>query len=286
MVNNFAAREAFDNMVQYAMNFEHDLIKIGDRYYRRKNEVLSPSEALPQYYYHELRADWSVIFCWIQHNAEIMRWTLVDESIPLESKEKSFDIFDGCRRTNAIALGMLKYWPALPELREVMLHEYDDYLKEICIDAIGEIGLRAYPYRKDLREFIKSSNNPFSQEEAVKALTRLKDKECVPLLRELFYETVYKIKRIPHKEMFSTKNSGLVILLERILQAFIDLDPEIARECLAVGLISENDAVRHYSKRAFVLSKDIFQMRLMDRNPSAILGFLPKDQSYRYIIRP
>lgn len=285
MVNRFTAQEGLENMIEYTMHFEDHVVKIGNHYYRKENGVLTPSEIFPKYSYRELSVFWSEVLNWIYQNAEIMRWTLVDESIPLESKEKAFDIFDGCRRTNAMALGILKYWPALPEFREVMLHEQDAYLRELCINAISEMGIRAYGYRKDIRQVILDSDNPYLQEEGVKALAKLNDKNAAPMLQELFYDTISKIEKLSYEEMLRMERIGFSLLMETILEALQKLDLDAARECLAVGLISNNDHIYYFSKRAFALTKNRFQMGLMARYPSILLGFLPKDLSYRYLIR-
>lgn len=284
MAGRFTVQEGFENMVQYAMRFEHDFIKIGGRYYRRKNEILSPSETLPKYYHHEIEIDWSIIFCWIQQNAELMRWTLVDESIPLESKKKSFDIFDGCRRTNAIAIGMLKYWPALPELREAMLHDSDWYMRDVCISSLGEMPKHAYQYRKDILLVAQTAKVAWVQEEAVQTLKKLNDKDCALALYELYFETRDRIRNAEYKDMSNNERSQL-ILLRTIVEALIKLDVELAREVLAVGLIDSNPHIWYNTKSAFELTRERHQLKIMRSNFANPLGFLPQNLSWLYRLR-
>lgn len=227
------------------------------------------------------------MYSWAYRNAELLRWSVVDESIPLRDDKRVFkfyDIFDGCRRTNVIALNYLKYWPALPELREAMLHEYDTHMRGLCVDTIGVMGERGLQYAKDIRFSItKFDDDHYYQSSAVEALGRLGDIEAVPLLRELYEATRDKIVKLSFDEAMNVEDEkGTMMLIDDISAALIKLDPESAREVLAMELANPNPHVRHFTKRAFGLSPLWHESKMMEDSYSVVLSYLPKDPNWAF----
>jgi len=285
--SKFGSVEFYDRFLRYALHWEHHRqMQSFDNcfYYQSRNGIFVPTSSNRGFSLDISVCD-AAIFCWIYENAEIMRWTLTDESIPLEDKRKVFGIFDGGRRSNAIALGMLKYWPALPQFREVVLYETDGYLRELCVYAMGELSENAYAYREDIQQAIKSTDDEYFQIEAVDALAKLDDKMAVPLFCRLFEKMVCRIKQHSFEEMFEGKNASMLMLMERILQALIKLDISTARELLSIGLSDGNPHVYRFCKRAFELSSDRSQLKLILSSKSAQIAFLPHDYYRRYQLR-
>lgn len=286
----FTEKDCFRHALDYNLRWDndrHSSVKVGDQYYSKNLGFLTPL-----HYerwgrsYREISYHYVEMFYWIYKNAEAMRMTLVDESIPLRVSDNiyAYEIYDGGRVMNASALEDLRYWPALPELREAMLHDKDSELRRYCVAAIGAMGKRAYKYRKDICQSILATNDEFYQEEAVKTLGKLNDKESVPLLCDLFHETCHRINHIPFKEMLKVEQSGLLRLIETIIRTVFLFDQEAARELLAIGLSSDHPCIYHWSKRAFELSDWTF-LDLIEHCPSVKMGFLPKNPHWSLIHR-
>lgn len=279
---NFTLEDCFNSAIEYHLQYDFTYrhpVKIGQNYYSDPNGVLAPLSCY--FSYRDISVFDISMFGWFYKNAELMRLTLIDESIPLASPKVIFDVFDGCRRTNAIALGMLKYHPALPEFREAMIHERDSRLKELCVFAMGEMSNEAQKYKKDIRQCILDSDDGYFQEEAIRALVKLGDREAVPLLRDLFEETRYKINQFSYEE-FPNDKHGYGLLIEEIVSALIKFDIGVALEVLAIGLADGNSHINHFVSRAFVLTRHRHQMKLMDLFDSVLVGFLPKDPKWTF----
>ena len=226
---------------------------------------------------------------WAYKNAEFFRWSLVDESIPLHDRDGALSlkgqktvycIYDGCRQSNAIALLELRYWPALPELREAMLHERDSYMRALCVETIGVMGERGLVYAKDIRESIRKFNDDqYFIGEAVKALGILGDKDGVALLLELYEETRARIDRLTFDEAMD-KERWSIYLIGDIAEALIKLDPQTAHDILAMELANPNTHVHHFTKRAFQLSPLRHDAKLIGSSLTATVASLPKDPQW------
>lgn len=244
------------------------------------------------YDYRELSHYVPAVFYWIYQNAEFMRWSVVDESIPLHDRDgvlslngesSVFCIYDGCRQSNVTALTGLRYWPALPEFREAMLHERDRYMRSLCVEAIGSMGKRALIYAKDIRESIrKFSNEPLYLVYAIEALAKLDDKSAASMLRELYEETRARISRLTFDEAME-KVRDWIYLIEDIVSAIIRLDPDSARDILAMELTDPNSHVRHFVKSAFMFSPLRYDVELIGSSLTSAIASLPEDP--RWIFR-
>jgi hypothetical protein len=179
-----------------------------------------------------------------------------------------------------IALWYLKYWPALPELCEAMLHELDSYMRTLCVETIGVMGDRGLVYAKDIRESIRKFNDDqYFLGEAVKALGILGDKDGVALLLELHEETRARIDRLTFDEAMD-KERWSIYPIGDITEALINLDPQAARDILAKELANPNPHVYHFTKRAFQLSPLRHDLKMMETSRSALTSFLPKNPKW------
>jgi len=290
--DRFTERDCFHHALDYNLRWDnerHSSVKVDGQYYSQNLGFLTPLHYNRRGWSHkEISYYYVAMFYWIYRNAEAMRMTLVDESIPLRVDDGmvAYDIYDGGRCMNAVALEDLKYWPALPELREAMLHDRNDELRIRCVSTIGVMGERAHKYRSDIRQSILDSSNEFFQEEAVKTLGKLDDRESVPILRDLFNETCHRIHQISFKESLKVENSGLLNLIEAIIRTVFLFDREAARELLAIGLTDNHPGIYHWSKRAFELTDEWDQLYLMEHCPSILIGFLPNDPRWSLKHRP
>lgn len=260
--------------------FEHN-----GRYYDRNYTGVIVPLGTKRYIYDYREPSWfgPMLFDWAYRNAEFFRWSLVDESIPLEDNQGTlfFGLFDGCRRSNAIAVEFLRYWPALPELREAMLHEHDCHLRHLCVEAIGSMGEHATGYARDVGESIRKFNDPWYQGAAVKTLGKIGDKTCVPLLRELFEEVRARIDALSFNEVMDREDQS-IDLIGDITGAIIRLDPAVGREILAMELASPNPHVRHFVRREFQLSGRWDELKFMESGWSSIVSALPSDSHWVY----
>lgn len=282
----FSKGDYLRQMIEYTLWLDERRrwpVKVDDKFFAnfKKTDFLVPLGAKEEA---NESKEWSIsgpmVFDWIYQNAEFMRWSVVDESIPLQDKDTVFGLFDGCRRTNVIALWMLKYWPALPELREAMLHESDSYLRQLCVETIGVMGARGLSYAKDIRDSItKYYDDQQYQREAVKVLRRLNDIESVSLLRELFEITRSRIDCLPLHEA-NLKDNGSFMLVYEIITALIKFDPPTAREILAMELIDPNPHVYHFIRNAFKFSSLSQELELIQSSRAAIVSFLPTDPKW------
>ncbi len=232
------------------------------------------------------------MFYWFYRNAELMRQTLIDETIPLHDRDGRFSlngrntvfgIFDGCRRSNVIALLQLEYWPALPELREAMLHEHDSYMRSLCVEAIGLMGKRGLVYAKDIRETLwKFGDDPYFLGYAVGALARLDDKGATSLICEVYEMARERIDRLTFDEAME-KEMWYIYLIEDITSALIKLDPELALGILAKELANPNPHVCHFTHNAFKLSPLRHDAKLIISSLANTVASLPNDP--RWIFR-
>lgn len=282
----FTEQECFNNALEYAMqhdDYQFAATKILNNYYCKDREcdglIVPLSFTSDHWRWHDgLYSQNISILYWTFKHAELMRKALVDESIPLRAADGRgrFGFLDGGRISSAIALEMLGYWPALPEFREVILHDLDDMMRYTCVYAFGEMKDRAMPYKKDIRESIrKFKGEPCYQGTAIKALVQLKDTDAVPLLCDLFEEAVDFIHRLPEDRM--TDDHGYLSLLTDIVEALAVLDPKRAREILATGMLDDNPHIQYFTLRSFHLRKDRWIMEAMKSNNQLLVEALPQN---------
>jgi len=288
----FTEGEYLRRMIEYTVrqdDFSKSPLEINGGYYGHylRTDVIVPL-GMRQYTgdSRELSYFGPVMYYWAYKNADFFQWSLVDESIPLHDRDRTlslngkgstFGLFDGCRQTNVIALWYLKYWPALPELREAMLHERDSYMRTLCVEAISVMGERGSMYAKDIQESIRKFNDDqYFIGEAVKALAKLGDASAVPLIQELYEEARARIDRLSFDEAMD-KERWFIYLIGDITEALIKLNPQAARDILAMELANPNPHVCHFTKRAFQLSPLRHELDLMESSRSFTVNCLPKD---------
>lgn len=284
---SFTEQDFLQRTIDYTLLQQHFLdhaSKIGQGYFVLNRGIITPLSHLP---IDDSDFEESVYFpammYYIYSHAEQMRWSLLDESIPLKTPRDSFrrvrfGLFDGGRYSNALALGMLKYTPALPDLREAMLHDLDTTLQYYCVRSLGDMPKESFGFRKDIRQAILDSTDDYFQATAVKVLGALNDEGAVTMLRELFEKLKFEILQITIEEGFKKEYTWKLMLLNNIIETLIKLDIDAAREILALCLDEDFGHVYHYVKRSFLLSTDGDLVKLMEKSPTITAHFLTKNR--------
>src|SRR3989338_2540062 len=117
--------------------------------------------------------------------AEIYRWALLDESIPVLDES----IFG--RLTMAHYLGLLGYEKAAPEMRELMLHAPEYEMRAEGAEALGSIGTNFYV--DDLIGALKNDSDSHVRLHVARALGMIKDKRALRPLREMYEQSAARV---------------------------------------------------------------------------------------------
>ena len=127
-------------------------------------------------------------------NAELYRTAILDESLPAEMGSASTMLLDHspffCRYFWIVDLGRIRYKLACPELREVMLHDFNPKLRGAATEALGKIGDKRYT--KDLIHAMHEDGQVSRR--AMFALGDMGDDSALPALREKFEEARHRIQ--------------------------------------------------------------------------------------------
>lgn len=121
-------------------------------------------------------------------NAEFYRTAILDETLPAGLDESSSMLTDRsplfCRYFWIVDLGRIRYRPACPELREVMLHDLRPDLRGAAAEALGKIGDKRYT--RDLIHVMQEDKK--AGYAALRALGDMQDDSAFPALKERFEE--------------------------------------------------------------------------------------------------
>ncbi len=124
-------------------------------------------------------------------NAELYRMAIIDELIPAGYFEGSHLLLNHdlyfCRQDMIKMLGEIGYGPACPEIREAMLRDLRNEIREEAIKALGKIGDKNYT--KDLVKLAEDGSNPLSRA-ALAALGDMRDESTLPLLEDRLNEGI------------------------------------------------------------------------------------------------
>jgi len=269
---------------------------------------------------------YSILYYRVIGELKNFKRSIVDESIPLEWSEitldeeeseiwkpESEDDYEDCdekhntgkhklipadvfltgdRRGNLMMIDFFNYYPALPELREAMLHDLDAYFRLGCVDAIGKMGGKAYPYIPDIIKVMQEDPDFYTRSYAAKALGRLGAKCCLNIIREMYEEVIYLLNRNSRGYDFSKEedlskfysieeDTDLLHLLEEIMETLIIIDPKTAKECLALAMLNSNPHIRHFAITAFYTHPVEYHLIAapMKHSRTAIFNGLPKDHT-------
>ncbi len=146
----------------------------------------------------------------LRREVVIMKGVLVDENMPASAWE-SDDTIDFLTRTGitmygrlgmATLVGDLKVYEAFPELREAMMHDSDEEVREESTKSMAKLGGRRAAYV--LREKLADKNETMRiREAAAECLFDIPYLENVPVLRDVYYETEYTRPKDVHPRAFN-----------------------------------------------------------------------------------
>lgn len=198
-----------------------------------------------------------------EQQAEGLRRSLLDEEIPLEQELVGNNlVLRGGRVNSAILLGMIRYTPALPELREASLHDLHESMRHESIDALGNMQNATRKYAQDIMHIIEHDQSLLVRGTAAQALKKIGNKtfsyrlleqseEVASLTRRRFVEHFQD--RIGHFHDFSQT----ALVYRFILECLVALNPKVGREALKKGLNDESPAVYHEAKTVCFSSGNI-----------------------------
>lgn len=195
---------------------------------------------------------------WIFKRASFFRKTLLDENLPLEcellGKAKEY-MYQGGRRVFAEFLLDIRYHPAMPEFREMLLHDKDYRMQAIAAEALGSMGNRARLYVLDICRCLNNQDNePFVRQKAASALGNIVDETYNStvgvILRDTCEDMIWKINHDSGDDSYGSDAMKYGWLLHDSLEALFKIDFYSAREIFAKVIIDDNFLANHYSKMA------------------------------------
>ena len=125
---------------------------------------------------------WSGEILRAYENAEHYRRAILDEDLPLTGRLLMIE-----------SLGKIRYHPACPELREALLHDKNEYIRECSAFCLGEIGDRKYV--PDLVHALGKEDNFSALFGIEMSLGDLSDSRALPALRERFEKVLWEISQ-------------------------------------------------------------------------------------------
>ena len=132
--------------IEYLLNCVPN--SIFEEYFNGKRFQNSDGIYLPATPYHEdlwFLHSKSKEYALAEENSFLLKSSIIDEDLPIVEPliyNSSERVNFGGRMANAIMLGIIKYVPALPELNEVVFHDFDEGMKCKALDAIRKIGTK------------------------------------------------------------------------------------------------------------------------------------------------
>lgn len=125
---------------------------------------------------------WSGEILRAYENAEHYRRAILDENLPLTGRLLMIE-----------SLGKIRYHPACPELREALLHDKEEYIRECSAFCLGEI--RDKKYVPDLVCALRKEDNFSALVGIEMSLGDLKDSRALPALRERFEKVLWEVNQ-------------------------------------------------------------------------------------------
>ena len=154
-------------------------------------------------------------------------------------------VFCGGRRTDAKLLGMIRYHPAIPQLREGMMHDEDDDLRGNCAESIGRMGSRAYCWAPDIASAMVMDISDYNKTKMAEAIGKIRNPAVSVSLRDTFEYAREKVNRNKSTTGWET---GLVT---ETIKALFLLDRPSAIEALNDAYVDGNP-VWHFAKNAAI----------------------------------
>ncbi|MEK6873754.1 MAG: HEAT repeat domain-containing protein [Nanoarchaeota archaeon] len=216
--------------------------------------MLTAYEISDNIYFTHFRAEERSI---AEKNAHLLRLSILDEDLPINVPliiNPNFIVSFGGRMANVITLGRIKYYPALPELNEIALHDLDEGMQYEALDAIGEFGAKAQRYEMGIAEHMISLPVNWVQAQAAKTLGEIGTQRSFDILKEL-YEYISGIMRTNERKWHMTGDEKYFRQMSHIrdgarntLQSMVQIDRLRGEQVLKYALQDESGGVRHEAK--------------------------------------
>ena len=195
-----------------------------------------------------------------EQQAEGLRLSLTDETIPLEQKllfNKS--VFQGGRINNALLIGIIRYSKALPQLREAAIHDLNECMRHECVDAMGNMDVKFSIFAEDTMQILEHDSSTYVKMAAAQAIRKIGDLSFSYRLLEQAEEAA-KLAKIDFQNYLRNSKEGInalsqsSLLYRFLLESLVALNPKIGREALKKGLQSDSPPVHHEAKNTCLLS--------------------------------
>jgi HEAT repeat protein len=232
-------------------------IKRGNVFYGKENLIYRPVRGYPGRIW--AVSNNSYDYAQAEKEAELLRKRILDEDTPLNFSlglEKPGHCYiDGGRISDAMLLGMIRYSEACPELLEAASHDLDEYMRDECVKALGEMEAEAFKCAEGICEILMK-DNLYVKRTASKALGKIGNSVAIASLRNVVDDMMPVIREY-EREVYVNGKSDLrselydaCHTLENAIVSIFALDPLQGRETLAEGLKDASPSVRHHSKNA------------------------------------
>ncbi len=206
-----------------------------------QNEILYLPDKMATQEYREQDLDDNVL----RTNFETMKGLIIDESIPIGRKDCPL-WHDFGRHWMVETVGRLKFQPALKELREVMLHDFDYYLREEAIESITKLKGKNIP--AILCEEVRDKEEEISLRQlAAKKLYEHSSVNSVKTLIDAYEETAYKTPKGDIKSVELTIKTGQW-MPNYCLRSLGKIPSIEALEGIKIGFEHSMGIVKHWAK--------------------------------------
>lgn len=212
-----------------------------------------------------------------EKEAEMLRRSIVDESIPYQAELVNKDIICGGRETNAMLLGIIRYHEACPELVEAATHDTNYEMRAVCVGSLGDIKEKASRHTIEICKILLEDKDLFVRTNAAEACEKIRDRRAIKPVRETIEELKPKIRYLeaqgyPFNGADKKKKEEMdwsLLLFEQCLKTLFKLDQKSGREELAKGLDDTSGGIEHFSKRALFFT-DIYEAIALERGTISI----------------
>lgn len=212
-----------------------------------------------------------------EKEAEMLRRSIVDESIPYKAELVNKDIICGGREINAMLLGIIKYHESCPELVEAATHDTNYEMRAVCVDSLGDMKEEASRYTIEICKVLLKDKDLFVRRNAAEACEKIMDRRSIKPVRETIEELKPKIRDLeaqgyPFEGSDKKKKEEIVsssLLFEQCIKTLFKLDQKSGMEEIAKGLNDTSGVIHHHSKRALFFT-DIYEAIALERGTISI----------------
>lgn len=206
--------------------------------------------------------------------AELLRKSILDESLPLHMKllknGRHYSCFDGGRVGDAVVLGVIRYAPAIPELLEVLKHDYAEDMRDAAAGALGDMEKAAWHVAGELVERLFIEKEMWIRTEIATSIRKIRNPAVAFRLRDACENLITELEAYEALGYFNCgdeRKEDLLgwgfVCLDEALHALFKCSKEQGREVISRALRSESRHVVHGAKRAFLFSGMYSEPRLV-----------------------